>query len=111
MITIQTTVPAIVGLPGGGEVYLASAGQWSLSGASYVTVGTNAQVNLPVDMRTGACVLVDGSGLVGVVDGPDLVGSSIYGFALAFSTIGVWLGIKYAWRKIMGAGGMSAPVD
>lgn len=111
MITIQNQVANTYVGTSGGEILLSAPGQWMFPDVTYVTVGTNASVNVSSTVRDGAFILVDVSGGVRITDGPDLVGSSVAGFALAFSTLGVFMGIRWVWRKIMGAGGMSTPLD
>jgi len=109
MITIQTQGETFVGT-GDGELYFPSAGSWSVSNVTYVSWRTNADVTLGV-LRDGATVSIDGSGIVSVVDGPDLIGASVAGFVLALSTLGVMLGIKFVFRKALGGASLSSSVD
>lgn len=110
MITIQTAGNTFVGTSQG-EIYLPSAGSWSVPDVTYVAYGTNAQVNISADTREGALIYVDPAGAVRVQNGPDLIGSSVLGFALAVSSLGVFMGIRWAWRKIMGGVGVSTALD
>lgn len=110
MITIQTSGNTFVGTAGG-EIYLPSAGAWALPEATYVAYGTNVQVNIPADTRTGAMVYVDPAGSVRIENGPDLVGSAVNGFALSLTALGIFMGIRWAWRKIMGGVGVSTAVE
>lgn len=109
MITIEAGAQAFVGTSAG-EV-LVPVGSWILPDATYVTVGTNGQVSIPNTTRDGAIVFADANGLVRIQDGPDLIGSSVAGFALALTTLGIFMGIRWTWRKIMGAIGVSHAID
>lgn len=108
MITLQTATNVFAGTLET-ELYL-SAGTWSLTNLSYVEFGTNGQVEVPA-LRDGAVVIVDGAGLVSMVDGPDLIGASMQGFTLAFMTIGIWLGIRYAMKKALSGANLGSAVD
>lgn len=109
MITLQNSTGIFAGTLQG-ELWLPVAGSWPLTNLTYVATGTNAQVDLPV-LRDGAVVVVDGAGLVSVVDGPDLIGASVYGFSLAIMTIGLWLGIRFAFKKALSGANLGSAVD
>lgn len=102
MITVQTQGEAYVGLPGGKEIYLPNYGSWQFSNVVYVASSTNADVSLPT-LRSGAVVTVDPWGQVSWVDGPDLIGTSVEGFALAIVSLGVFMGIRFSIRKVLAA--------
>jgi len=108
MITLQTATNVFVGVDGG-ELYLV-AGGWSLTNVSYVQVGTNSQVEVPV-LRDGAVVIVDSGGLVSMVDGPDLIGAGVQGFTLAMMTVGLVLGVRYAMRKALAGLSLGSSAD
>jgi len=108
MITLQLSTNTFTGIQGS-EFYL-SAGQWQLTNLVYVQVGTNSQVDVPV-LRDGAVVVVDASGLVTMVDGPDLIGAGMQGFTLAIMTIGLWLGIRFAMKKALSGANLGSAVD
>lgn len=104
MITVEHVTPGqnlYVGTPGG-ELALGESGVWTLQEISYVRLSTNAQVNLD-PLRDGSRVLVDGAGVVVVTPGPDLVGASVQGFGLAMVTVGIVLGVRWAFLKMASA--------
>lgn len=108
MITLQTATNVFAGTSGG-ELLLTS-GSWPLTNLSYVQFGTNSQVDIPA-YRDGAVVVVDAGGLVSMVDGPDLIGASVHGFSLALMSIGLWLGIRFAFRKALSGANLGSAVD
>lgn len=95
MITIENAGPVHVGTAGG-ELWLTNAGSWSLGSALYVRVGT--VTNTLQSYADGARVLVDGSGGCQVVNGPDLVGAGVFGFAVGLTSVGIVIALRAVWR-------------
>lgn len=106
MITVQNQGPVVVGTESG-EVALTNVGSWVFTDLQYVTGPGWTNFHTNQGLRDGAVILVDVSGRVQVTDGPDLVGMSILGFSLAISSIGVAMGIRWAMRKTLSAGGIA----
>lgn len=106
MITIETQGPIFVGTSEG-ELGFLEAGRWSVLEASYVAYGTNENFDLP-DLRDGAVVSVDADGVVTVINGPDISGSATYGFVVAILSLGIFLAIKWVFRRVLAAGGISS---
>lgn len=99
MITIQSSseLPIFVETSGGERCF--ESGTWTVPDASSVGCWTNAPVS--VSVRSGAVVTVDQGGLVSVTEGPDLAGSAGMGFGLAVGVVGVWVGLRWAARKVL----------
>lgn len=110
MITVECgTSPVYVGTADG-EICLNAAGSWHLADCTYVAVGTNAAVQLGA-VRDGAIVLVDFGGAIRVTEGPDIEGSAVFGFGLAVSSIGLVLGIRWVFRRMLSAASMGGAVE
>lgn len=106
MITVQNSSgPVFVGT-GAGELALTNAGTWTFHQVSYISWGFGGCSNL-AGLRDGSVITVDGGGRWEITNGPDLVGSSVWGFGLAISTIGIILGIKWALRRMLSAGSIA----
>lgn len=109
MITIETPGMAYVGTSDG-ELYFEGAGRWSVKDLTYIQISTNAQVDFG-SLRDGATVAVDATGLVSISDGPDLIGASVLGFGLAFTTLGTFMAIRFVFRKALGGLSLGHAVD
>lgn len=102
MITFINGGPVLLVGYGAVELGFTNAGTYVLpDGATRVSGISSNFVDLTV--RSGAVVTVDSAGAVRVVDGPDLLGAGVYGFAVGVSVIGLVLFIRWATRAFMGA--------
>lgn len=105
MTTVENVSgPVFVGTPVG-EFALTNAGAWHFGEVSYVSYGVGGLSNLN-SLRDGAVVVVDVGGRVFYSNGPDLVGSVSYGFGLAILTVGMVMGLKWVFRRLLAAGGL-----
>jgi hypothetical protein len=102
MITIQVSGQTFVGTSEG-EILLNAPGSYQFPQATYIAAGTNYPVNISATLRDGAVILVDPSGYLRISDGPDLVTAVVSGFSLSIMALGVFMSIRWVWRKVMGA--------
>lgn len=106
MVQIENQSWCILTTPDG-ERALTNSGVWTLPDVSHIWAGTN-DVELP-ELQAGAVILVDAGGAVSISDGPRVEGAVLAGFALAISTIGIAMAVRWAFFRVMAAGRIVPP--
>lgn len=110
MITVQNDCHPIYVMVGTNEFCLTNHSVWSFTRVDTIAAGTNVAVDVGT-LRTGAHIVVDEGGRLTVVDGPDLVGSGVLGFATVIGSLGTLMFIRWLGRWFRRSLGLREVID